>query len=153
MQNITFIAVCALLFCTAMQARATQFMEQSRKVEKECSQNLKRISFVQWLELDVNTGYSPLTESAICYRDRIKVVASETKYKHAILVNNFAETVVKIATARDVGKINSGTALSLYRNLSSEFRTFIATEDAEDQLRESERIAHGINGVMRRLQA
>jgi hypothetical protein len=152
MQNISFIAVCVLLFCTAMQARAAQFIEHSKKVENECSQTLKGTPVTQWLETDASKGQSLMTEAALCYQSRIRLVARDTKFQHAGLVNNFAETLVKISRARDEGKINAWAALSLYRNLSYEFRTFISIEDAEDQQRESLRIVQGINGVMSRLQ-
>ncbi len=148
MQHIGFITLCALLFCTAMQAKATQFMEHSKIVEKACFANLKRTPVTQWLDLDTTTGLSPMTVAALCYRNGIKVVVRETKYQHAELANNFAETVVKISQARDEGKISARTALALYRGLSSEFRTFIAIEDVGDQLQESKHVEHGINGVI-----
>ena len=153
MQRVSYITVCLLLFCTAIQAKATQFIEHSKKVEKECSQTLKSTPVTQWLEPGANKGHSLMTEAALCYQSKIRLVARDTKYQHAGLVNDFAEALVKLSKARDEGKINAWAALSLYRNLSYEFRTFISIEDAEDQQRESLRVVQGINGVLSRLQA
>ena len=153
MRDYIFILTCAFCFFTAMQAKASQFIERAKLVEKECTQSLKRTSFTQWLGRNTQTGNSMTTDAAICYQSGIQTVIRETRYQHAELVNHYAETIVKISKAHDAGKLDLQTALSLYRKLTSGYRSFMALDDSDQQTRESRRILSDMRLVAHRIPA
>jgi hypothetical protein len=130
-----------LLLCVALATSACatkmstkSFSEQEAVIAKEClapaNANPSRS-----LEVNPVTKRSPMTEAAMCYSQKARVLAWANDYHNAQIVEDFGQYLVKLSSARDHGLIDTPTALTAYRDSVSEFRAAIQIADAREERR------------------
>jgi hypothetical protein len=124
-----FLAGCSVLG----PPESAQFYKQEAIVTRICLEPLEGKTQEARLQVDPITRRSLFTNSARCYASQIQSVVEALNYPHGPLVEQYSNYRVQLSESRDLGLIDSATALQRYKQSSAEFRQLIAIADQQRQ--------------------